>query len=406
MSRILLLFFLLTIGSLKAQINQNIDIGFTSDLENFRTISNIKESLKDVDIIALGENTHGLGEVFKVKTELVKFLHQELGFNLVLFESGFGDGALAMEKFDSLSPSDFTRSFTSYFYYQSEEIKDLVEYAKTQNKKLAIQGFDCQPKQEYLIQRMTEIVQPLDSVFAKSVNKGMNDFNKLYQFEYEKDTVNFYLQRDRFIAFLNEYEKIIIENKQQLLDSGTTLNELMIISKSNQIFKDTYAKIEIGGLMAWPISADIRDKALYETVKWFKENNPKSKIIIWAQNSHIENKSKPNYTVKWMGHYLKNAYGNKYYSMGTLVYSGKNLNYNGTFDFEHKSKDYLAYHLNQFGKEKFVLDLRNYSKNDFINQKLVGMENSGNTAEFVAKDRFDGLLFIKHSGIPKLLNKK
>ena len=157
--------------------------------------------------------------------------------------------------------------------------------------------------------------------------------------------------------------------------------------------------------MSWPVADNIRDESLFEIIKSFKEENPKTKIIIWAQNSHIENRTKPNYNVNWMGHHLKKAFGKKYYSIGTVVYSGKNLSYNGTFDFEHNDNKYLAYHLNQFQKEKYVLDLRKHIKNDFTNKLLLGMENNGNTAEFVAKDRFDGLLFIKYSGIPKLIKK-
>jgi erythromycin esterase-like protein len=107
-----------------------------------------------------------------------------------------------------------------------------------------------------------------------------------------------------------------------------------------------------------------------------------------------------------MGHSLKGTYGDKYYSIGAIVYSGINLNYNGTFDFEHNTTDYLAYHLNQFKKDEFVLDLRNYNKKDFTSKELLGMESNGNTAGFVAKDRFDGLLFIKYSNIPKLIKKE
>jgi len=161
--------------------------------------------------------------------------------------------------------------------------------------------------------------------------------------------------------------------------------------------------MDIGEIMSWPASYNLRDKSMFEIVKWFKEENPESKIIIWAQNSHIENNTKPNYNVNWMGHSLKKAYGNKYYSIGAVVYSGKNLNYNGTTEFEHKDSSYLAYHLNQFQKEKYVLDLRTYIKDDFTNALYIGMENNGNTAEFIAKDRFDGLLFIRYSDIPKLI---
>lgn len=406
MNRILIIFLLFLSTSCKAQTLLNPKIEFTSDLRGFNNLTAIRETLKDVEIIALGENTHGLGEVFRVKSDLVKFLHKELGFNLILFESGFGDGALAWEQFDSLSTEDFTLSFTSNFYYHSKEILELMEYVKTQDKKLKVQGFDCQPQQSFLINRMSQIVTPIDSVFGKSVKVEFRNFNKLYQFENDKDTISFYKQRDEFVSFLDRYTRIIKENEQRLLKSGTTQNEIEAIRKSNQIFIDTYSKIEFGSMMGWPISANIRDKSLFETIKWFKENSPETKIIIWAQNSHIENKPKPNNSVNWMGHSLKETYGNKYYSLGAVVYSGKNLEYNRSFDFEHNDKDYLAYHLNQFNREAFVLNLRNYKQNDFINESLLGMESGGNTARFIAKERFDGILFIKYSGIPQIITDK
>ncbi len=403
MNKILIIILLFLSTSCKAQTLLNPKIEFTSDLRDFNNLSALRETLKDVEIIALGENTHGLGEVFRVKSDLVKFLHKELGFNLILFESGFGDGALAWEQFDSLSTKDLTLSFTSNFYYHSNEILELMEYVKSQDKKLKIQGFDCQPQQNFLINRMSQIVIPIDSVFAKSVKVEFRNFNKLYQYENDNDTISFYKQRDEFVSFLDSYTKIMKENEQRLLNSGTTQNEIEAIRKSNQIFTDTYSKIEFGSMMGWPISANIRDKSLFETIKWFKENNPEAKIIIWAQNSHIENKPKPNNSVNWMGHSLKETYGNKYYSLGVDVYSGKNLEYNRSFDFEHNNKEYLAYHLNKFNREVFILDLRNNKQNDFINESLLGMESGGNTAWFIAKERFDGILFVKYSDIPQLI---
>ncbi len=406
MKKIITVFLFLTLTSCKAQTAFHSTIEFTSDLESFGTLSELKKSLRDVEIIALGENTHGLGEVFKAKTELVKFLHQEMGFNLVLFESGFGDGALAWEQLDSLSSTEFTSYFSSNFYYNSEEIRELVEYVKSQKKNLKLQGFDSQPQQNYLIKRMTEIAQPLDSVLAKSVMLEMRNFNNLYQFENAKDTLAFNKQRDVFKAFLTDYDAFLDQNEQELYTSGTTKDEIEAIKKSNEIFIKTYSNIEIGSMMGWPASDNLRDNSMFETIKWFKERNPESKIIIWAQNSHIENKTKPNYNVNWMGHSLKETYGNKYYSIGAFVYSGKNLSYNGTFDFEHNDKKYLAYHLNQFNKDRFVLDLSNYDKVDFTSQLLLGMENNGNTAESIVKERFDGLLFIKYSDSPKLILKE
>jgi len=407
MNKFHILILLFLFNSCKAQTLLNSSIQFTSDLRDFKDLTALRESLKDVEIIALGEQSHGLGEVFNAKTELVKFLHKELGFDLVLFESGYGDGALAWERFDSLSALEFTNSFSSNHYYNSEEILTLVTYVKSQKQNLKIKGFDCQPQQNFLIKRMTEIAQPLDSMLAKSVKFEMRNFNNLYQFEKDKDTLSFNKQLDKFINFLNVYDTFLNQNRQELLNSGTTENEIDAIIESNQIFRKTYSKIEIGDLWGWPFSLNNRDKSMFEIIKWHKEKNPKSKIIIWAQNSHIENKSKPNQKINWMGHSLKKTYGDRYYSIGAIVYSGKDLlGNNGPFEFESSNNTYLAYHLNQFKKDKFVLDLRTHHKTDFTNQLLLGMESYGYTSEFIAKERFDGLLFIKYSDIPKLIKKK
>ena len=116
MNKFHILILLFLFNSCKAQTLLNSSIQFTSDLRDFKDLTALRESLKDVEIIALGEQSHGLGEVFNAKTELVKFLHKELGFDLVLFESGYGDGALAWERFDSLSAIEFTSSFSSNHY--------------------------------------------------------------------------------------------------------------------------------------------------------------------------------------------------------------------------------------------------------------------------------------------------
>lgn len=404
MNKIHILILLFLFNSCNAQTVLNSNIKFTSDLSDFKDLTALRESLKGVEIVALGEQSHGLGEVFNAKTELVKFLHKELGFDLVLFESGYGDGALAWERLDSLSPIAFTNSFSSNHYYNSEEILTLVIYVKSQKQSLKINGFDCQPQQNYLIKRMAEIAQPIDSVLAKSVKFEMRSFNYLYQFEKDKDTISFNKQLDRFFNFLNVYNSFLNQHQQELINSGTTKNEIDAIIESNQIFKKTYSEIKIGDLWGWPFSLNNRDKSMFEIIKWYKEKNPTSKIIIWAQNSHIENKSKPNQTINWMGHSLKKTYGDKYYSIGSIVYSGKDLlGNNGPFEFESSNNTYLAYHLNQFKKDKFVLDLRSHDKFDFTNQLLLGMESYGNTSGFIAKDRFDGLLFIKYSDIPKLI---
>lgn len=404
MQKFISLITLVIFSSCQSQANYDSSIKFTTDFEEFQNLSRLKEKLSGVEIIAIGENTHGLGEVFATKVKLVKFLHEELDFDLILFESGYGDGALAWENIESFTAEEFTKTFTSNFYYKSEEIMSLVSYVKDRtNNTLKIQGFDCQPQQRYLSKRMSEIVKPIDTVFSESVTAELKDFNKLYQFEQNKDTLGFYKQREKFSNFLSDYENLIDNQEKALIENGTTFKELDAIRKSIEMFRNTYSKLEFGNLMGWPMFLNLRDKALFENVEWFKTNNPKAKIIIWAQNSHIEKEHSQNEPINWMGHSLKKKYGSKYYAIGTIVYKGNSLTYSGEFSFEHNSPEFLAYHLNQANEKKYLFDLTASKGIKFINQLHSGIDNGGNTSKFIAKDRFDGLLFIKESGKPKLL---
>ena len=46
-------------------------------------------------IVALGEQTHGGREEYLLKTRLLKFLHEKMGFDVLLLESGFYDMAVS-----------------------------------------------------------------------------------------------------------------------------------------------------------------------------------------------------------------------------------------------------------------------------------------------------------------------
>ncbi|OJJ13895.1 hypothetical protein BKI52_45285 [marine bacterium AO1-C] len=377
---------------------------FTNDLQNFTSLTELKKALRGVEIIALGENTHGLGEVFRTKAELVKFLHQEMGFGLLLFESGFGDGALAWEQLPRLSAKAYTKAFTSNYYYHSKEILSLMNYvkAKAQTKQpLLVQGIDCQPQQGYLITQMQQLIDPIDAAFANTIKRKMREFNLLYHHEHKKDSVAFYKQRKQFIQFINQCQKYL--NDPQISSKPANKANIALIKKTLDGFKKTYQNIPYGGMMSWPLAYNIRDKAMFEAVQPFRKKYPRKKIIIWAQNSHIENIPKPNDRVQWMGHHLKKTYGKRYYSVGAIVYSGRDLRYNKTATFEHKKTDYLAYRLEQYQQTSLFINLRSNPQPDFLSKPLLGMESNGNEAVFAAKTRFDGILFIHHSDIPQLL---
>src|SRR5690606_4499775 len=65
-----------------------------------------------------------------------------------------------------------------------------------------------------------------------------------------------------------------------------------------------------------------RDRYMAENVNWIMDQNPNSKLILWAHNGHIKK------TGKSMGKYLKEEYPEEYLSIGFAFYDGEYTAYN------------------------------------------------------------------------------
>jgi erythromycin esterase len=58
---------------------------------DFHDLEPLRETLKGVRVVMLGEQSHGDGTTFLAKTRLIRFLHERMGFDVLAFESGFYD---------------------------------------------------------------------------------------------------------------------------------------------------------------------------------------------------------------------------------------------------------------------------------------------------------------------------
>ena len=116
--------------------------------EDLSDLAPLKEVLKNVEIVLLGEQSHGEGTTFWTKIKLIKYLHQELGFDLLLFEGGFYDCKKAWESVQegmdvqvalgkSLSPLwAYTKEFEAFSFYLQQQFQS--------SSPLMFLGFDSQ----------------------------------------------------------------------------------------------------------------------------------------------------------------------------------------------------------------------------------------------------------------------
>lgn len=346
-------------------------------------------------IIAIGESTHGMGNLFAERTKIIKALHEGFGYNLILFESGFGDALLANQRMADLSTEAYGGAVTSYTYYHSQGMLDLFHYVQTANAtgdSIRLFGYDCQPQQDYLIRRLQEAFDQLDSA-SVDVRQIFSNFNKLYLFDRDQQVDSFYYARDAFCAQIQQLQQQLLAAPQLLPDE----KEAFRLGLDNLLL--TYSTIQPGRLMQFPRSTNYRDSMMFENIRYLLERYPNEKAIVLGQNYHISRgdvSANPDVPV-WTGYYLSEIYGDHYYSIGTAVKEGTDYQQmrQEVYTFQSEGPEYLVNRVNWRPESgtTFIHVASDPLLSKLDTELIIkGIGNRDNP--FVIKECFDGLLLF------------
>lgn len=408
--KISLIFFLLSINndSIDKKNEHFIEIKSINPSDaNFTDLLPLINVFKNKEIILLGEQSHGDGSTFEAKTRLIKFLHEKLEFNIILFESHFYDCYKSWE--DIINSNNPYFAFTNSIYplwSKSTQVKPLFDYIVSMSQSphpLELGGFDCNNATTYYLKN--SLILDLEKIIKIS-NKPFNEkylqsFKNFYytvlttQFAYNKEYSNskefksFILSIDKIINYLNNVHKV---NKNQLilLQYFRTLKYLVkfCTTKNNSDYDDTY-----------------RDSLMYDNLLFLKEKVYKNKkIIIWAASAHLLKNAKSielfksNTTYKKpFGEYLNDKFGEKIYSLGFTAAYGKmlNINNNKIVELNNPTDGSIEDILLKEKKDYIFVDFNN--KRTFLQfNKILECKVLGNI-ELKSNwtDQFGGIFFIK-----------
>jgi erythromycin esterase len=255
--------------------------------DDFSDLQFLKPLLKDKRIVQLGESSHGVAEYNWLKVRLVKFLHKEMGFDVLAFESSLPECEYANRQMESMTASQLVNSCL-FAVWQTQEVLPLFEYLKQQRKAgsaLTLTGVDTQgsgsgwPDTKRLFVDALKTANQQQADAAGALEDKFIAWFKRGQFEMDHETLS------------AGYEALVSELQAALAQPGSADGErradlLLALqsarSRARYVQQLSFDKSNPGR------SYEIRDKGMAENLEFLLDQRyPGRKFLVWAHNLHV-----------------------------------------------------------------------------------------------------------------------
>jgi erythromycin esterase len=362
--------------------------------------------ISDSKVVALGEVTHGSSEIFKMKNRIIQYLAANNGFDIFSIEASMPESY----KLNSYTihgegnPVGLIRGM-HFWTWATYEVLNMVEWMRTfnqTNQRILFTGFDMQ----FYEGAINELVE--------AYNGDSEVKNKLSRLKTLLNRVkNRYQQNLPIVIYDNEMEEInsiilflqnsIIDSSWQASQKEWLLQNIVVIQQCLHMYCNTY------GTINW------RDKCMADNVIWIKEQNPNSKLVLWAHDAHIMRSDQ----FQSMGIHLARMLGKNYVTFGFAFFEGSYRAYgnNGNTSYEatQPHSGTLEHLLEQLKEPIFILELKkirteNKELKSLLDQldyrtlgAIAGPENEFGKYGVRITDELDYLIYIKTSSASTLL---
>ena len=294
-------------------------------------------------VVALGENSHGASEIFRMKERLIRYLASQQGFDQVAFEAGMAESSTLNGYIRRGSGTAKAGIFgLGMWIWDTHEVLSLVEWMRQRNidgHPIRFRGVDMQSTDgaEALLRmalgKDATAVQWLDEIGPK-LDKVLTDNND------NRARIDPQLARE-IGQGLDAIETRIDPSVSDAHDRALLRQWITLIRQ--------YLGLEEGPF--W------RDRCMAKNLLWLREQYPNSRIVLWAHNGHISKADNR------MGHWLQDGIGADYVNFGFTFYRGgcsiivpdsEKLQH----DVQTAPPGTLEYLLHQLDEPIFILDLR------------------------------------------------
>jgi erythromycin esterase len=360
-------------------------------------------------IVQLGESGHGISQFNSIKVRLIRFLHEQLDFDVIAFESGLFDCRHVDDGADTLTAEEMLRNSIFQIWHCSE-VLPLFEYIEEQRDggdPLTLAGFDIQfsspTSREHRPAFFRDIVAEFNPEYADHIYAVDQEFTRSFN-------LSSYI-RDKRWSLIDEYDALadsISAHKYGL--SADPLN--VLVAERIAAFTGDYVDMLFYfNLHNYALSNGIRDEEMAANVEFLlNELYPDKKIIVWAHNVHICH----NYdavsdgTFDSMGKYLHEARGEEMYTIGLYMYRGGGAwNNRQTYNVTAAKSGSIESVFYRTRRKHCFADMLGQERNDgnsWMFERIIAKTWGVNNVGLVPRDQYDAILFVDTVSPPDYLS--
>lgn len=374
-----------------------------TDTDNFSDLAFLDELLSGRRILQLGENDHGIAEFNQIKVRLIRYLHEQLGFNVLAFEANFFTCLQIDNRLADLS-AETAMSACIPRVWRTDELLGLFSYVKgtrDSHTPMHVVGFDVIPALSLRAQAeyFRGLVQPIDPSYADEVAR----FDSVTVDRLLAEDFDYVLENeDRMVKAYRALATFFDQGIDDLSRSPTQAREWALAA---QAARSMVAFVQQGAADIRdhdsPLASFLRDSAMAENVLFLTDEIfPEERFVLWAHNVHVRNGGEqvaPFYN-KSMGQWLVEWRRNDVFTIGLFMASGTALRNDGrVYDIDVPKTGDLESILQSVGYPWHVVDLNGtprHAGTEWVFTPRVGRRDGTREERFVPAEQYDALLFI------------
>lgn len=387
--------------------------------DDFADLQFLKSVIGDRRIVQLGESHHSVAEYGAVKTRLIKFLHQQMGFEVLAFESSiyecFAADLARLTASEALAASIFS-------VWAFEDVLPLFEYLKASQaaaRPLTLAGFDPQISSPTGVASRPEffrrIIGALDAVYADEVAQFDAQFIDRIQREGGQYARG---EEERLVAFYARLQAYLAANREAL---SARLNDAAAPMVAERVAWSSIKLVQL--LRSYAADPDdasldghmaIRDRAMADNLAFLANDlYAGKKIIVWAANIHVRHANdQTTWVFPTMGGWLAKRFRDQLYTIGVYANRGTVPGTRSIFAIEPAEPGTMERLLTEAGASPLFVDLLNQPDTDgtrWMYEPMLSRDASISGPQamlpvlIVPRDQYDGLLLIDRVSAPRFL---